>query len=231
MSLRLAITLSALASAMLPATVLQAEDFQVSPGGVALEGNFARVQLVVTAADAKGGVSERSTDQTPAATYQSARPEIASVSKTGQVLAVSNGETAISVTVAGTTKSVPVKVSGVSDAPTISFSEHVLPILSKAGCNAGACHAAQYGKGGFKLSVFASEPGNDHLAIVPRRDGPADRAGRSGPQPAPAQADDAGAARRRAAAGGRLGRLSHPGAVDRRRRAWTIRGGPVHHRL
>src|SRR5262249_4826771 len=31
---------------------------------------------------------------------------------------------------------------------------------------AGACHAAQYGQGGFKLSVFASDPVNDHLAIA-----------------------------------------------------------------
>jgi hypothetical protein len=144
----------------------QAGEFRVTPGSITLEGNFARTQLVVADADTKGNVSDRSTDQTIAAVYQSARPEIASVGKTGQVLAVANGETTISVTVAGTTKSVPVKVTGVSDAPAISFTEHVLPILSKAGCNAGACHAAQYGKGGFKLSVFASEPAGDHLAIV-----------------------------------------------------------------
>src|SRR6185369_16189577 len=97
--------------------------------------------------------------------YQSARPEIASVSKTGQVLAVANGETAITITVGGTSKSVPVKVTGTSvtgasnrgaiGSTEISFTEHVMPILSKAGCNAGACHASQFGKGGFKLSVFA----------------------------------------------------------------------------
>src|SRR5262249_30618203 len=47
----------------------------------------------------------------------------------------------------------------------------VMPILAKAGCNAGACHASQYGKGGFKLSVFGYAPDEDHFAIVRDRMG------------------------------------------------------------
>ena len=42
----------------------------------------------------------------------------------------------------------------------------MLPVLSKAGCNAGACHASQYGKGGFKLSVFSFAPNEDFDAIT-----------------------------------------------------------------
>ncbi|MEX0714799.1 MAG: DUF1549 and DUF1553 domain-containing protein, partial [Pirellulales bacterium] len=42
---------------------------------------------------------------------------------------------------------------------------------SKAGCNAGACHASQYGKGGFKLSVFSFAPDEDYLAILRDRQG------------------------------------------------------------
>jgi hypothetical protein len=48
----------------------------------------------------------------------------------------------------------------------VGFPEHVMPILAKAGCNAAACHASQYGKGGFKLSVFGFSPDDDHQAIV-----------------------------------------------------------------
>jgi len=62
-----------------------------------------------------------------------------------------------------------VTVTGVSDRPAIGFVEHVMPVLSKAGCNAGACHASQFGKGGFKLSVFGFSPNDDYAAIV--RDG------------------------------------------------------------
>lgn len=50
------------------------------------------------------------------------------------------------------------------DAPT--FVNDVLPVLSKAGCNAGTCHAKPAGQSGFKLSVFAYDPKADYRAIV-----------------------------------------------------------------
>jgi hypothetical protein len=52
------------------------------------------------------------------------------------------------------------------DAPTLNFANDVLPLLSRAGCNAGACHAKPAGQGGFKLSVFAYDPKSDYRAIV-----------------------------------------------------------------
>ena len=57
---------------------------------------------------------------------------------------------------------------GSSEAPTekIEFTRHVLPILSKLGCNSGACHGALAGKGGFKLSLHAYNPAGDHGTIV-----------------------------------------------------------------
>jgi hypothetical protein len=153
-----------LLGAHLPARA--AEPFAVSPATVRLEGNFSRVQLVVRAVDGQGVPSERSADLTGKATFHSARPDIVTVSDSGQLLAVGNGSTAITVAVSGAEKAVPVHVSGVVAKPVVGFSEDVVPILSRAGCNAGACHAAQYGQGGFKLSVFASEPLADHAAIV-----------------------------------------------------------------
>jgi WD40 repeat protein/mono/diheme cytochrome c family protein len=48
----------------------------------------------------------------------------------------------------------------------VSFTNDVLPVLSKAGCNAGACHAKPAGQSGFKLSVFAYDPRSDHRAIT-----------------------------------------------------------------
>ena len=35
----------------------------------------------------------------------------------------------------------------------VSFSNDIQPLLTKFGCNQGACHGSQYGKGGFKLSL------------------------------------------------------------------------------
>ena len=45
------------------------------------------------------------------------------------------------------------------------FSRHVVAVFSKLGCNAGTCHGAVQGKGGFRLSLFGAQPDNDHEAI------------------------------------------------------------------
>ena len=48
----------------------------------------------------------------------------------------------------------------------VEFTRDVLPILSKLGCNSGACHGALAGKGGFKLSLHAYNPSGDHFAMT-----------------------------------------------------------------
>ncbi len=50
--------------------------------------------------------------------------------------------------------------------PDPSFVGDVLPLLSQAGCAAGACHAKPDGQNGFKLSVFSFDPASDHAEIV-----------------------------------------------------------------
>jgi hypothetical protein len=140
--------------------------FVVTPPEVALEGNFARAQLLVTATLPAGSSPERAADLTHSAAYSSSDPAIVTVNAQGQLLALGNGEATVTVTAEGERVAVPVRVTGVEPEPKVGFVQHVLPILSKAGCNGGACHASQYGKGGFKLSVFAFAPGEDHAAIV-----------------------------------------------------------------
>lgn len=51
-------------------------------------------------------------------------------------------------------------------AEPVSFVRDVLPVLSRAGCNAGACHAKPEGQNGFKLSVFSYDPKADFAEIV-----------------------------------------------------------------
>jgi Protein of unknown function (DUF1549)/Protein of unknown function (DUF1553) len=48
----------------------------------------------------------------------------------------------------------------------VDFDTEVLPMLAKAGCNAGACHGAAAGRGGFKLSLFGGDPAADYRVIV-----------------------------------------------------------------
>lgn len=135
----------------------------VVPGRVELDGRFERVQLLVRDAAADPG---RADDLTGVAAYASADPGVATVSADGVVSAVGDGATRITVGVGGETASVEVVVSGAGGAAPVDFERDVLPVLTRAGCNAGACHASQYGKGGFVLSVMAFDPQLDHGAIA-----------------------------------------------------------------
>src|SRR5438093_4751623 len=60
-----------------------------------------------------------------------------------------------------------------SDAPAVasatgevSFANDVMAVLSKAGCNAGACHGNKSGKGGFKLSLRGQDPAADYNTLT-----------------------------------------------------------------
>ncbi|MEO2046683.1 MAG: DUF1549 and DUF1553 domain-containing protein [Pirellulales bacterium] len=52
-------------------------------------------------------------------------------------------------------------------ASSVSFVNDVMPVLSKAGCNAGVCHGkAGGGQNGFELSIFGFKPKQDYEHIV-----------------------------------------------------------------
>jgi hypothetical protein len=52
-----------------------------------------------------------------------------------------------------------------------SFRNHVLPVLTRAGCNSGACHGALAGKGGLKLSLRGYDPEADHFVLTRQAQG------------------------------------------------------------
>lgn len=51
-------------------------------------------------------------------------------------------------------------------AGAISFSRDVLPALTKAGCNAGACHGSFQGRGGFQLSLLGFDAAHDYDVLT-----------------------------------------------------------------
>ena len=61
---------------------------------------------------------------------------------------------------------VPVIVDGLAHPAAISFERQISSLLTKAGCNAGACHGKAEGQNGFKLSVFGFDPQADVDALV-----------------------------------------------------------------
>jgi hypothetical protein len=48
----------------------------------------------------------------------------------------------------------------------MSFKHDVMPVLTKAGCNTGACHGAARGRDGFHLSLFGYDPDGDYDRIT-----------------------------------------------------------------
>jgi hypothetical protein len=89
----------------------------------------------------------------------------------GAAMPVADGKATITATVgAGTAgeRKAAAEVTVVDmDKPfTWSFRNHVESVLSKAGCNSGACHGALAGKKGFKLSLGAFDPVADYFYIT-----------------------------------------------------------------
>jgi hypothetical protein len=52
----------------------------------------------------------------------------------------------------------------------VDFNRHVVPLLSRFGCNAAACHGSFQGRGGMQLSLFGHSPDMDFEALSARID-------------------------------------------------------------
>ena len=48
----------------------------------------------------------------------------------------------------------------------LHFENDIQPLLSRHGCNSSGCHGKAEGQGGFKLSIFAFDPGADFASLV-----------------------------------------------------------------
>ena len=58
-----------------------------------------------------------------------------------------------------------------ASSPSVDFDTQIMPVLTKAGCNAGACHGAAAGRGGFHISLYGSDPAADFAAITQQWEG------------------------------------------------------------
>ncbi len=125
----------------------------LEPGRFELATKRAQQQLLVTGKY----VGDEVRDLTAAATFASSNPAVVKV-EGSVVLPVGNGEAVVTATVAGQTASVPVLVKNIEAAAPVSFKNETQMALTKAGCNAGACHGSPSGKGGFRLSLRAYDP-------------------------------------------------------------------------
>ncbi len=83
----------------------------------------------------------------------------------GYIRPKQKGAAEIVVTVAGQQAKLAVTVEGAA-VPEVRFVRDIMPVLSKAGCNAGTCHGSAKGKNGFKLSLRGYDPEFDYGALI-----------------------------------------------------------------
>jgi len=61
---------------------------------------------------------------------------------------------------------VPVRIEFPAAERTLNFTNDIIPILTKAGCNSGGCHGKATGQNGFSMSLLGFEPEHDYDALV-----------------------------------------------------------------
>ncbi|MEM7473873.1 MAG: DUF1553 domain-containing protein [Planctomycetota bacterium] len=139
-----------------------AQEFTVLPERIQLHGQDASARVLV---QSKSG--QQLGQSITRVEFQIADPTVARM-ESGRVFAVGDGKTELEVRVAGQTESlrIPVRVSAANNPQEWQFNAHVQSVLSKAGCNSGACHGALAGKGGFRLSLRAYDSVADHFSIT-----------------------------------------------------------------
>jgi hypothetical protein len=135
---------------------------EVFPAKVRLFGPQAYQRLVVVGVGTDGGRR----DVTGEARLESKTPDRVRVEPDGAIRAVADGAGQIVVRRGKIEAVVTVTVEQINRPATVSFRNEVEPVLTKLGCNQGACHGSQHGKGGFKLSLLGFEPEADYTAIV-----------------------------------------------------------------
>ena len=150
-------------SAVIGATTpdVKVERLTVTPSEVRLTDARSRQQLIVTAA--ADGYQH---DATRHVVFKSADPKIAVVDKAGVIRPTGQGQTVVRVSGLGKTATVKVTVGDLKQAAPVSFTNQVMAVVGKAGCNAGACHGHSKGKGDFKLSLRGYDLAADHKAIA-----------------------------------------------------------------
>ena len=135
----------------------------VEPSQAELNGRLARLQLAVSRPAAAA-----TEDLTRSVAYQSLTPSIISVSASGLVKPLGDGTGKVQVRFAGESTEASVTVTGTTSVAA-SFQMDVIPILNRSGCTSGACHAAQYGQGGLKLSLLGFAPEQDWAPLARER--------------------------------------------------------------
>ena len=144
-----------------PCVAQSPSSIEILPDGVTLAGPQSSHRLIVQGRFADG--SER--DLTANAAFEASNPKVVNMDD-GVLRPLANGRTRLTAEVAGVSASVEITVENYQAPFVPSFLSDVQPVLTKAGCNSGACHGSEAGKNGFKLSLRGYDPEFDHAVLT-----------------------------------------------------------------
>ena len=139
----------------------------VFPPIVHLNGPLASAHVIVSGQFPDG----RLVDLTREAEYRFTDTPLARVKAGGKLRIANDGLGQLIVTARGRSAIVSVETHGAQEESAVAFSRDIVPILTKAGCNQGACHGGHHGKGGLRLSLLGFDPVFDYVQIVQDSEG------------------------------------------------------------
>ena len=153
----------AAASGLADELVLHVEYPPAANRSVVLRGADARQQLLATWINAQGA----QIDVTRDVSYEASPTDIVRVSKLGVITPLTGGTAVVTAKhTNGSTASTTVRVEEFTAKHPINFANQIVPIFTKAGCNAGGCHGKSSGQNGFRLSLLGFEPAEDYEHLV-----------------------------------------------------------------
>ena len=135
---------------------------EIVPSSVSITGRHSKQRLLVEGTFADGHQEEL----TSRAKIAISDNEVAIVDKDNFAIPQGGGKATITAIVEGHRASAPLSVQDLAGLSTWSFRNDVLPVMTKMGCNSGACHGAAAGKNGFKLTLRGYDPEVDYYTLT-----------------------------------------------------------------
>lgn len=128
-----------------------------------LSSKDASLQLVATSTDDHG----RASDVTRSVRWVVEPAGAIEISPVGMAIPLADGKATVTAAMEnGGSASLTITVSGSASPRPLHFTNDIVPVLTKYGCNGGGCHGKSEGQNGFKLSLLGFEPWEDYGFLV-----------------------------------------------------------------
>jgi hypothetical protein len=161
-ALAAAFALTGSASAQEAVKPADVKGLAIHPAKISLTGSDDAAQIIVTATLNDGRLADVTSD----VQYAVADGRTAAVTSFGRVLPRANGTSEITATLGDKSIKLPLEAKNIGDNLPLNFTNQVVPVFTKLGCNSGGCHGKASGQNGFKLSLLGFEPEMDFINLV-----------------------------------------------------------------